>query len=317
MRTRLKFVRPKERHNTLTMTSSIKYSEVKTTADDDEHVYAVVVKPEYLVAPRRLKKQRSCVEIVCWVILFVLLLSTVLLVATGWILWKTVAQQVERFTVTTPVYYPIVDVPRAELDVVKDQAATFVDRLRAGDVPEDLTLTERQMNGFIGRSQYLRGNAAVRIDHHKISFDSSLPVEGLPGGKGRYFVSSGSVDTTKPNKVSVHWDTQEKVPGLDAPLLVAELLTHFDDKEETKKWNVNMDSGTEAFGMVVPPDVIAKKDNLLESFYEDADTSLVLNGIERIAVEDDKIVVHARAHNKEVASSYYSKEEKGDMPVVL
>jgi hypothetical protein len=280
------------------MTPSIKYSEVKTSADDDDHDFTVVLKPESL-APQRLKKPRSCLAVVCSVILFVLVVSTVLIVAAGWILWNKVAHQVERFTVTTPVNFPIVDVPSAELDVVKDQASLFVVRLRLGEVPEDWTLTERQMNGFIGQFEYLRGNVAVAIDQNMISFYSSLPVGLLPGGKGRYFVSSGSIDMTAPNKVSVHWDTQEKVPGFNGPLLAAELLTHFDDKEYVRKWSVNFDSGTEAFGMMVPPEVIAQKDNLLDPFYYNA---LVLNRLERITAEDDMIVIHARFRPKENAS---------------
>jgi hypothetical protein len=293
------------------MTSSIKYSELKTSADDDDNVLAAVVKPESLAAPQRVKKPRSCLAIVCSVILLMLVVSTILLVATGWILWNKVVRQVERFTVTTPVYFPIVEVPSAELDVAKDQASLFVDRLRLGEVPDDWTLTERQMNGFIGQFEYLRGNAAVTIDQNKVSFYSSLPVGLLPGGKGRYFVSSGSIDMTAPNKVSIHWDTQEKVPGLNGPLLAAELLTHFDDMEYVKKWSVNLDSGTEAFGMVVPPEVIAQKGNLLEPFYDNA---LVLNGIERIAAEDDKIVFHARPRTKEIAS--YAFKDKVDMVAV-
>jgi hypothetical protein len=294
------------------MTPSIKYSEVKTSADDDMvHVFAVAAKPESAANPRRLKKPRSWLAIACSVILLVLVVSTILLVATGWFLWNKVVQQVERFTVTTPVYFPIVDVPSAELDVVKDQASLFVNRLRLGEVPEDWTLTERQMNGFIGQFEYLRGNAAVTVDQNKISFYSSLPVGLLPGGKGRYFVSSGSIDMTAPNKVSVHWDTQETVPGLNGPLLAAELLMHFDDMEDVKKWSVNLDSGTEAFGMVVPPEMIAQKANLLEPFY---DNGLVLNGIERIAVDHDKIVVYARTRTKEIAS--YAFKDMVDMVAV-
>ena len=129
--------------------------------------------------------------------------------------------------------FPVVDMTDAELEVLKDRVKLFVDQLmvhpkdkKKGPL-EDLVITQDEINGLIGHSDYLRGNMQVVLEDNKITERYSLPVDMLPGGKGRYFVGE---DYTKLLQVDdeqrVEFEMETAAKHLDwfkGPLVFAQL----------------------------------------------------------------------------------------------
>ncbi|KAL7577056.1 hypothetical protein ACA910_006797 [Epithemia clementina (nom. ined.)] len=259
----------------------------KVVDEDDVEADVVVVPP---IKPwkkeQQQRKPKSCCFWFCLVLLgliglFVLLFT---ITATGGYFW--IRHQVKRFTVTTPLDLPIHYLPQAELDVVKDRSKLFVDIIRAGGVPEkDLTVTADELNGFIAHSDFMRGNAFVTIDENDfMKADFSIPMHGLPGGEGRYFVASGSVDVSYENDdddepyenngvmVTTKFDTLSPIKDLNGPLFLANLLMYWDEPSTNPNYAhelvINLKGG-QFMGNVAPEDFIAKKKNLVEDIYDD------------------------------------------------
>jgi hypothetical protein len=225
---------------------------------------------------------------------------------------------VEHLTVTTPhATFPVVDMTDAELDVVKDRVVLFIDQLRAkanqenkDDVPvvvdlEDLVVTQEELNGFIGHSDYLRGNYIITLEPGWIKEEYSLPTAMLPGGDGRYFVGSDylSIDDTK-GDVEVELETAATHDDwFDGPLVLAQLhyLVNQDNADQGKPLlELYLTKGS-LFGQEASADVIAHLGNLLESLYDHEsdcehtkDVRAVLDGIERVSIQAGKIVISPR-----------------------
>lgn len=260
---------------------------------------------------RHQKKRMSCMKCVCITVL--VLVSVVLAIGISMGLWGYfwTQKQVKRFTTDTPVHYEIHELPEEELDVVRDRAKLFYDSIRAGMTPaEDLVVTQDVMNAFIAHSDFLRGNAQVEFTANKMTVDMSLPVEGFPGGKGRYFVASGSLTMEANTNGDEHQDgkvittdleTPYPVDGMDFAKLWYTKLLAYVASDGTKTLNIQEGH---FYNWVVPYDYIAKKENLLDHVCDDKDDMdeqdcqdlmTVLDGIEDISIEDQKITFHARA----------------------
>mmetsp|Transcript_12191 Transcript_12191/g.26883 ORF Transcript_12191/g.26883 Transcript_12191/m.26883 type:complete len:416 (+) Transcript_12191:1-1248(+) len=204
------------------------------------------------------------------VLLLVLLVTTVV-VAFGSYIW--VRHQVKRFTVDgkeknlpePPL--PVAPIPDAKLEVIKDEAKLFWDQLRAGVVPtEDLVISEEDINGLIASSHYMRGHAIVHISEGKWTADLALPMDKLPGGKGRFFVGTTNVETQTDHdntKEMTHIvkEVTPKYPvrGVDFPTLMkAKYVAYSADSKPV----LEMDYG-QFLNWVAPEDWISKRENLL------------------------------------------------------
>ena len=206
---------------------------------------------------------------------------------------------VEHLTVTTPSgKFPVVEMSDPELNIVKDRVSLFVDTLTAGKIPkEDLVVSQDEINGFIGHSDYLRGNMMVTLSRGKISEQYSLPVDMLPGGVGRYFVGSDYFQV-KGDQIEVEMETAAKHEDwFDGPLLFAQLqylVTKHDDG--ISMLEMYLENG-QIFGRAATQEFIDKHENLLADLYDDPDSEdarAVINGIERVVIEDGKITVQPR-----------------------
>merc|ERR1712107_731924 len=85
-----------------------------------------------------------------------------------------------------------VHVPKEELEAFKDGSAAFFDNLQERNeagVTDELSVTERNLNGLASASNFLRRNVRARLHDDEVEVDVSFPTDGLPGGKGRYFVA--------------------------------------------------------------------------------------------------------------------------------
>ena len=259
-----------------------------------------------LLKPGQRPKSRgmSCGKCLCLtlVVVLVLFLTTSLVVGLCGYMWMK--HQVQRFTTDEAVPLPIHDIPNAELEIVKDRAKLFYDSIRAGQRPtEDLVLTQDELNGFLAHSDYLRGNAFVRLTENHASADLSLPAKGLPGGKGRYFVGTGALTLEKTEqdktKMTTQLETLYQIEGLKYPkLLLAEFLAYVAaDGTNT----VNIMSG-QFLNWVVPADCIEQKENLLAHLCDDQDDDddqdcqdfkAFLDGLGDITIGNESITFHA------------------------
>lgn len=204
-----------------------------------------------------------------------------------------VADTVEQLTVTTPhKKFPIVEMTDKELEVVKDRVQLFVDQLLVGDAEEPLIVTQDEVNGFIGHSDYLRGNMFVTIKEGAIEEDYSLPTEMLPGGKGRFFVGNDYVHINGDQVETKIETAAEHHNWFDGPLLFAQLQYVVNDK----MLELYLTKGS-FFGNVAPQDWIDEHKNLMADLYNDPDNEeirAVLEGIERVTLQAGKIVVKPR-----------------------
>lgn len=203
---------------------------------------------------------------------------------------------VRKMTVTTPKSFPVVDIPQAKLDEVKDRAMLFVDTLRAGDVPkEDLVVTAEEINGFFGHSDFLRGNMYSTLTENEIQTQFSLPTDILPGGTDRYFVGTEVIDIDRhDHKVTYDLDV---AAFPESPLMLAVLKYAVDDNiEDSTHLDLYLQS-LKFLGEDKAEEFIAKQYNLLEDIYNDPsnqELSQVLEKIESITIENNSIVVKPR-----------------------
>lgn len=213
------------------------------------------------------------------------------------VVYHAVADTVRHFTVSTPhEKFPVVEMTDRQLDVVKDRVELFVDRLLAGETPPaPLEITQDEINGFVGRSDFLRGNVFVTVNEGSIHEDYSLPTSLLPGGAGRYFVANdylnveGDAIEMKLETAATHHD------WFDGPIFFAQLRYLVSD--ETDLLELYLAKGS-FFGQVAPRDWIDQRQNLLDGLFNDPgakDARAVVEGIERVTIHEGKIVVEPKA----------------------
>jgi hypothetical protein len=231
----------------------------------------------------------------CWCKCVTITLGLLFLVGavTTMTVYSVMADAVEHLTVTKPhEKFPIVEMTEKELDVVKDRVQLFFDQLLAGHAEEPLTVTQDEINGFIGHSDYLRGNMFVTVKEGAIEEEYSLPTEMLPGGRGRFFVANDYLHING-DQLEVKMETAaEHHDWFDGPLLFAQLQYLVNDK----MLELYLTKGS-FFGKVAPQDWIDERQNLLEDLYNDPDNEearAVLEGIERVTLQAGKIVVEPR-----------------------
>jgi len=240
-------------------------------------------KPARAVAVATKNRRRSCLCTCLWVtaILAALGLSLAMMVGICGYMWT--AQHVRDWTVTEPNRnLPVVTVPQSELEIFKDQAKLFFDLLQAGKDAEDFVVTEHTINGFASSSEYLRGNAHASFEPNHVSIDMSLPMKGLPGGKGRYLVGTenwtwdpatstlhasmvGPSPVVPASTTDDNCSQGEKQQELTAKTLFFDAAFHLSQMDDGK-WNLVLLSGR-FLDWTVPQDFIDHHDNLLEELY--------------------------------------------------
>ena len=170
---------------------------------------------------------------------------------------------------------------------------------KQNDAPlEPLVITQDEINGFLGHSDYLRGNMMVTLADNVIHEEYSLPTWMLPGGSGRYFVGEDHlVVNPEKDEIQVKMTTAaQHHDWFDGPLLMAQL--HYlvvkprkNDNKEDVMLQLFLEQGS-FFGQDAPQDFIDRHQNLLEDVYGDAGCDharAILSGIERVSIETGKI----------------------------
>jgi len=253
---------------------------------------------------------KRCLKVVCKVALALFALVAAFAAIAGYRWHRWASEHVQQWTVTEPSALPVVDVPASELDAARDAAEIFWDSIQRGTVPEDLVVPARDINGFLAASDFLRGNAFAEIETNKYQASVSLPTDGLPGGKGRFFVATKTISwDPESNQIEVTIEPEEESMGT-----MAEAVMRLTTMEDGKTLNLEVLSG-QAFGKTIPQHFIDEKYNLLEDLYhcdcQDDDCKRArkfLEGLAGVSLEHGQVVFHPEAEARE--ATYY-EDHKG------
>jgi len=303
---------------TNTITNMSKDPELlKKLIDDDELQNVELQKEEspllvtgVYVKPYSAKKRGGCP---CWckcigftALTFILAIFLAMMFA-----YSAFKGLVEDLTIETdsPQKFPIVEMSDSELNMVADRVSSFFDGILDGKSEiEDLVLEQDEINGFIGHSDYLRGNLMVSFHKNLIVEEFSLPMDVL-GLDDRYFVGndylaikSGQLLEAKMETEALHKD------WFDGPLFFMQLhyLISKNKEDEGKTMlELYLEKGS-FFGQVIPQEYIDERDNVMEYLYDadddDVETFLtIVDGIERVSIEEGKVSFKARPRS----NSYY------------
>ena len=118
-----------------------------------------------------------------------------------------------------------------------------------------------EINALISKEEDLRGRVYVTIDDGHVAGQVSIPLDAIPGGKGRYFNASANFAVALTNGV---------------------LIVTLEDAEVK--------------GEMVPQHVIdgMKRENLAKDLYKDPEVAETLGRIESLTLEGDKIILKPR-----------------------
>jgi hypothetical protein len=268
--------------------------------DEENSVYPVKpLKKSSAAAPPTPKLRRSCspcMKVLIGLFIMFIVVPFILFSVVIFSGYYYVASQVKTLTVTQSRIFPVVVVPEAELEMVKDRVELFWKDLAAGRIPtQDLTITSDELNGFIATSDYMRGKAYLHLEENKLTFETSLPMSGWPGGKGRYFDSSLVAARSDDDTLAVDMDAP--IDAFQGGKLVTGLLKFSTDDETHVHHVINLLYG-KAFDMEPCEDFYSENVNILDWIGEDDDDDVdftkAFDGIDTIKLLKDKIVVTAR-----------------------
>merc|ERR1712187_494524 len=168
---------------------------------------------------------------------------------------------------------------------------------------DDLIITQDEINGLIGRSDFLRGRAYVTLEDGSMYEEHCLPADKLPGGKGRSFVGDGYIHLQGEDQMEVMMETAAKHhEWFDGPVLFAQIQYLMNEKGSPE---VYLMRGS-IFGYEASQDCIDQHINLLEDLYDgeydkeddssddftSEDVRAILDGIESVRIHPGKIVFH-------------------------
>jgi len=253
---------------------------------------------------------KRCLKVICKVALIGFLIFGAVASIAGYRWYRFVSHQVQKWTVMEPNALPISnDVPLDELSLLEDNARLFWDSIQYGKVPEDFVLTARDLNGFFASEERLRGNALAGMKENEYKLSLSMPTDGLPGGKGRFFVATKTLTWDPENQ-----ELTVKVQPMDESMgTMAEAVLKLTTMEDGKTLNLQVLSG-QGLGHVIPQKFIDENYNLLEDLYncdchdvECKQARKFLEGLAGVSMEDGQVVVHADPEPKE--ATYYKEHE--------
>jgi len=210
---------------------------------------------------------------------------------------------VEHLTTTDSKDFPVVSMTDAELDVLKDRIKLFVDELRSGNrhtFKDDLVITQEEINGLLGHSDYLRGHIQVTLTPGKILEEFSLPTDMLPGGKHRFFYGTEYLqikddDTnTVESKLETVGDHEDWFHGPLFFIQLQYLVSDERNKYDEKLLELYLQHGS-FFGNEIPQEVIDQHQNILLDLYNDPengeDVRAIIGGIDSVSIEQGRIVI--------------------------
>jgi hypothetical protein len=199
----------------------------------------------------------------------VLLLGVIALGLGAWGLYSAVQSQIAKYTSTTPVELPTVDISDEEIQAIKTKMADLKTQFDSNAAPQEFVITEDEINALIAGDSDLKGRVFIEIDEGQITAKVSIPLDNIPGGKGRYFNGSASLKVKMENGVLVANVIDAEVNGEEVP---------------------------EEFMSEV------RKENLAKDLYKDVKTAEALQRCESLVVEADRIVLKVRKKEEKAST---------------
>lgn len=193
--------------------------------------------------------------------LTVIALMVVGVLVTGFATFQFYKGQLTKYTSDTPKDLPVVELPAEEVAAIEQKIEAFKEQVEEGADSDELVLTAEDINALIAKEEKLRGKVFVRIEDSKIGADVSIPTDGIPGGKGRYFNGSVRVNVELEDGVLMVTIDEAEVNGLPVPEVIMEGL---------------------------------RQENLAKEMYKDVDAAKRLARIEKIEIGNDRIVLKVR-----------------------
>jgi hypothetical protein len=204
------------------------------------------------------RRGRGCLFWGCLTLAVVLL---VLLIGFGVAVYFTLQHFIEHHTADRPLDIAVVELPEDQMRALEARFEAFEKSIQQGQQPPDLEISARELNALVAQDPDLRGRVFVRIADGKIGGDLSLPMDDVPGGRGRYLNAS----------VDFH-------VAIDGGSLIVTL------------------ADAKVNGAALPPPIlksVAGK-NLAEGVSERRENAEVLRQFESLRIVDDKILLQAR-----------------------
>ena len=155
------------------------------------------------------RKRRGCFF---WGCLSSIFFAVIFIAATGYLGYRILTGQVRQYTDETPAELPAIEYSDADMAALENRLrqTTADERPRqdsSGDAetipnpsveedaarapgPDDLALSAKDLNALISRNPQLRGKLFVTIENSQLGGEVSVPMEGIPGGEGRFFNAS-------------------------------------------------------------------------------------------------------------------------------
>jgi len=270
---------------------------------------------------KKVKRSRSCCKTCLWVTLVLFGLVVGLTICAGVKVYMLMAGVVQQYTVVGPMadMPDAVLVPEEDLTVLKDQAVLFLDTIQAGGSappPNDVTVTETNLNGLASASDFLRGKAYAWLQRNEVTVDLSLPTDGLPGGKGRYLVAKNGL-TWDPESSELRTYTTVRLED-DGEAVIYDATFHLGRTTNgDDRWNLNLvNLQYPPMDWTAPRDFIDEDSNLLDLLY-DADCSSLddndggdymeacehsrnaLHGLTNIFLNEEEIVFQAGSNDNQ------------------
>jgi hypothetical protein len=165
------------------------------------------------------------------------------------------------------VELPTVNINQEDVQAIKTRLDDFQKQFESGDAPQEVVITEDEINALIAGNPELKGRVFVQIEDGNLQADVSIPLDQIPGGKGRYFNGSATLHVQLENGV-----------------LVANVIE------------------AEANGTPIPEDLMVefRKQNLAKDMYKDVKTAEALQRCESLTVESDRIVLRVRKKSEKL-----------------
>jgi hypothetical protein len=212
--------------------------------------------------PAESRSAGSCCLFGC---LFAMLLMAVLTVGGGFVAYRFYQGQLAKYTSASPAVLPTVEFSEEELADIEARIKTFKTSVEEGESPEDLVLTAEEINALIAKDEDLRGRVYITIEDGQVSGDVSIPIGGLPGGKGRYFNASAAFDVSLEGGVLIVTLDDAKVKDNPVPREIIDSIS---------------------------------RENLAKEIYKNPEVAEMLSRFDSLIIEDDKIILKPRIKPK-------------------
>lgn len=176
----------------------------------------------------------------------------------GYQYYKT---QLAKYTSDTPRELPTANITQEEIASAEAKLEEFERQFEAGNDPQELVLTVDEINAILAKEPDMKGKVYISIVDGNPKAEVSVPIDFLPGGQGRYFNGSATLEIELENGV-----------------LIAHLVS------------------AEANGNQIPDWVLQemKRENLARDLYKDEEVAKTLRRFEELTIEPDRIILKVR-----------------------